>query len=183
MPAAVQIISGPRVTFGASRGSVAIGTGKSRVVLSAAAVATLQSRISRVTLSPAPRVELRGGKQGIAGPPGPGAEIEIYVAAESIGGHRAVSLDGDGLIIPASSVEGVPAFGLIRDAVVAGGEVAVYRAGRVGGFTGLIPGETYYLGAAALLTLTPPVAGVLQPLGVAASATDLLVDPDYPTFL
>jgi hypothetical protein len=134
---------------------------------------TMRSNSLRLTMS----------KQGPAGAPGTSAEAETYTAAATLGGHRAVALDETGEIIYASSSLSIPAIGVIRDAVTAGGEVTVYRAGRVTGFTGLTPAATYYLAATGLLSLTPPTSGVLQPLGVAASATELLVDPDYPTFL
>lgn len=70
MPATVHVIAGPRVTLGVSRASVTIGSGKSRVVLSASPAVTLQGSSARVTLSPAPRTVVVGGNQGIAGPPG-----------------------------------------------------------------------------------------------------------------
>ena len=128
-------------------------------------------------------LRLSMSKQGPAGAPGTSAEAETYTAAVTLGGHRAVSLDETGELIYASAALSIPAIGVIRDAVTAGAEVTVYRAGKVTGFTGLTPRATYYLAETGLLSLTPPTSGVLQPLGVAASATELLVDPDYPTFL
>jgi len=137
----------------------------------------------RVEIAASPRLAVVGGRQGIAGPPGPGSEIEIYTAAATLGGHRAVALDEDGRIVYASAALGIPAIGIIRDAVAEGAEVAVHRAGRVSGFAGLAPGRTYFLDSTGLMALTAPGSGVLQPLGFAASETELLVDPDYPTFL
>lgn len=126
---------------------------------------------------------LSGCRQGIAGPPGPGSEIELYEAAVSMGGHRAVGLDGAGFLIYASSALGIPAIGVIRDAPFAGDSVAVYRAGAVNGFAGLIPSSVYYLGEEGAIVMTPPSHGLLQPLGVAASSTEFLVEPDYPTII
>lgn len=128
-------------------------------------------------------VSVNVGANGLPGTPGAGAEIEIYTALVDIGGHRAVAIDGSGELIYASSDLQIPAVGIVRDAVMSGNEVAVYRGGRVGGFTGLVPGSVYYLSTTGLLSLTPPSSGILQPLGTAASATEFLVDPDYPTFL
>lgn len=184
MPATVQTTAPARVSIGAPRGSVAVGSGRSRIVLAAPAAVTLQGRAPRVTLSGAPRLAVQMGRQGIAGPPGPGSEIELYEAAITLGGHRAVALDENGRLVYASALLGIPAIGIVRDATSEGAEVAVYRAGRVGGFTGLTPGAVYYLAADGLLALTPPEGGeLLQPIGTAASATELLVEPDYPTFL
>jgi hypothetical protein len=173
----------PSVTIGDARGSVTIGTGRRSITLTSPAVVSITGVSSRVEIAAAPRVVTVGAKQGIAGPPGPGAEIEIYTAAVPLGGHRAVALDASGTLIYAASDLGIPAIGVIRDAVASGADVAVYRAGRVGGFTGLVPGSVYYLASTGLLTLTPAGSGVLQPLGIAASTTEFLVDPDYPTFL
>jgi hypothetical protein len=182
MPPTLQMTSRSSVHIGSLR-SVVIGQGASRVTFSAPAIAQWSQPAGRLIVQAPPRSLVIGGRQGIAGPPGPGAEIEIYTAAVSIGGHRAVALDASGEIIYASSALNLSAIGIVRDAVTAGAEVAVYRAGRVAGFSGLTPGATYYLSAAGTLSLTPPASGVLQPLGIAASATEMLVDPDYPTFL
>lgn len=145
--------------------------------------ATLTGPAGTVTVSGPARVSLTGGLQGPSGPPGPMMGEEDYEAAENIGGHRAVALDSSGLLIPADASEGIAAIGIIRDAVTTGNDVTVYRAGVVNGFTGLTPAAVYYLGESGAITLTPPTSGILQPLGTAASATELLVDPDYPTEL
>jgi hypothetical protein len=55
--------------------------------------------------------------------------------------------------------------------------------GYLDGFTGLVPGETYYLGLAGKITITPTsTAGqALYPVGVAKSSTrlELRIDSDY----
>ncbi|MEQ1842080.1 MAG: hypothetical protein ABL994_16870, partial [Verrucomicrobiales bacterium] len=119
-------------------------------------------------------------KQGPAGPPGAGVEVESYVAAAHIGGHRAVALNSSGQIILATASGEIPAIGMIRDAVISGASVTVYRSAKVGGFSGLTPGATYYLSDIGAAVLTPPAGGVLQVLGVAGSATELLLDPGEP---
>ena len=128
-------------------------------------------------------LRLSMSKQGPAGAPGTSAEAETYTAAVTLGGHRAVALDETGELIYASAALSIPAIGVIRDAVTAGSEVTVYRTGKVTGFTDATPRPPCALAETALLSVPPPSPGVLQPLGVAASATELLVDPDYPTFL
>jgi len=173
----------PRVQIGSTRGSAVIGRGANRIVLAQPPAVLLHGRAARVEVAGPARLAIVGGRQGIAGPPGEGIEIEIYQAAANLGGHRAVALDSEGRIIYASAALEVPGIGIIRDAVALGETVAVHRRGRVGGFTGLTPSAVYYLGDTGLLSLTPPGSGVLQPLGTAASATELLVEPDYPTFL
>lgn len=180
MPAQqTQSTSRPSVHIGATR-RVVIGRGEHRVTFQTGPVSQWTGPGRRVTLEARPRQVVIGGRQGIAGPPGPGSEIEIYTAAETIGGHRGVALAADGRIVRASASGNLAAIGIIRDAVVAGAEVVVYRAGRVGGFTGLTIGETYFLGDDGLATLTLPVSGTYQTIGVAATASELLVDPGLP---
>jgi hypothetical protein len=71
MSAAVHISHASQVTIAAARGGVRVGTGRAAFFLSAPAVVTLAAAALRVTLSPAPRLVVIGGRQGIAGPPGP----------------------------------------------------------------------------------------------------------------
>lgn len=182
MPPAVQTRASGRVEIDPPRGAVRIGTGRSGLVLGAPPAVALRAPSARVAVPAPPRTVVLGGRQGPAGRPGQGIEIEIYIAAANLNGHRAVALDGDGQLIYADAGAGIAAIGIIRDAVLAGAEVEVWRRGRVGGFSDLATAEEYYLGDDGLLTLTAPESGVLQPLGVAASAGVLLVTPDRPIF-
>lgn len=126
-------------------------------------------------------VTVNVGANGLPGVNGVDAESETYTAAVTMGGHRAVGLNSDGELVYASATLAIEAIGIIRDAVTIGGTVTVYRAGRVGGFTGLTVPGTYFLGDTGLLTLTPLTeGGLLQILGIASSATELLVDPGEP---
>lgn len=178
----IQTGSRPSVRIGeASR--VVIGTGKARVTVESAPVAEWRGPRQQLAVEAPARQVIVGGRQGIAGPPGEGIEIERYLAAVALGGHRAVALDASGSLVYASASLGIAAIGIIRDAVAAGEPVVVYRRGRIGGFAGLTPAAVYYLAASGLLSLTPALSGVLQPLGTAVSGTELIVDPDYPTFL
>lgn len=137
----------------------------------------------KVALPGPARVVTIGGRQGLAGPAGETPGEETFAAAISIAGHRAVGLDGDGALILADAGGGIPAIGCVRDAVEGGDSVRVYRSGKVNGFAGLDPSEVYYLGEGGLLSLTPPASGILQVIGTAASATELLVTPGEPIAL
>jgi hypothetical protein len=155
-----------------------------RLILRAnAPTLTISGEKKTVLAGRAQGITLGLGRQGPAGPAGPGVEIETYIAAENIGGHRGVGLDEYGELLLATASGEVQAIGMIRDAVGAGGEVTVYRSAKMGGFTGLTPGATYFLGDIGTAVLTPPLAGMLQVLGVAGSATEMLVDPGEPVDL
>lgn len=137
----------------------------------------------QVSLPGPVRLVTVGGEQGVAGPPGAVSGVETFEAAENIAGHRAVGLDEEGLLLVADSSAGVVAIGVIRDAVTAGNTVTVYRASRANGFAGLTPAGVYYLSTSGQISLTPPGSGVLQVIGTAASATELLVVPGEPVTL
>lgn len=47
-------------------------------------------------------------------------------------------------------------------------------------FTGLVPGTVYYLGNAGALLAAPPGAGIRQAIGVALSATEMLISVGLP---
>lgn len=52
--------------------------------------------------------------------------------------------------------------------------------GYVSGLTGLVAGTVYYLGAAGVLLNAAPGAGLRQPIGIALSTTELLVNVSLP---
>jgi hypothetical protein len=112
-----------------------------------------------------------------------GTMSQLFLAAETIGGHRAVSLDENGRIIAADAPGNDFAIGLIRDSVTAGGTAEVHLLGKVGGFSGLIPGAIYFVGAAGVLTPDPPLSGVSQMIGRSYSKTEMIVQPSDPTLL
>lgn len=172
--------------------SVTIGQNRPSVTVNALGGVTVRRESSKAVLTQSPRVVVQqrrmvvtilGGKQGIAGPPGSGGEVESYVAAASLGGQRAVGLDASGELVYADSSLGIPAIGVIRDAVTVGATAEVRRMGKVNGFTSLSPSDVYFLSTTGLLSLSAPSSGMIQPIGVAASATELSVEVDYPTFL
>jgi hypothetical protein len=110
--------------------------------------------------------------------------FDTYVASASLNGHSAVGLNGSGQLIYASATNGVQAIGMIRDAVTMGDSVRVYYDGKVNGFSGLSVADAYYLSNAGALTLTAPVSsGILQVVGIAVSATELLVGLSEPCYI
>lgn len=140
--------------------------------------ATIEAPNGTVSTAAAPRVVVVGG--GARGPAGETLGRETYEAAADIGGQRAVGLNGSGLLVAADATSGTPAIGLTRDAVGTGAEVAVYRAGSVSGWSGLTPGAVYYLRDGGTVSATPPAEGLLQVVGRAASATEMLSTPGEP---
>jgi hypothetical protein len=110
--------------------------------------------------------------------------FDTYVASASLNGHSAVGLNSSGQLIYASSTNQVQAIGVIRDAATAGTSVRVYYNGKVNGFSGLTVAGVYYLTNEGAISLTAPVAaGILQVVGIAVSATELLVGLSEPCYI
>ena len=90
-----------------------------------------------------------------------------------------VYFDGAGAVnkAQADNIATMPAAGIVT--AVVGPIATVVHYGRVGGFVGLTPGATYYVGKdfAGQYTATAPVAPgeFVQEIGVAISATDMMV--------
>lgn len=57
---------------------------------------------------------------------------------------------------------------------------AVLLSGYAAGFTGLSAGSTYYLGTAGAITTVKPGSGLIQPVGYALSATEMLINISQP---
>lgn len=104
-----------------------------------------------------------------------------HVAAENIGGGRFVYFGNDWKIRKADGPAGLPAHAFIKQAIVEGAEVEVFKDVPLNGLSGLTPGQ-YWLGAGGNPTKTFPLTGCVQPVGQATSATTLAVDLEEPTF-
>lgn len=104
------------------------------------------------------------------------ARSVVVVSTIPLGGHRVVTIHGTYAdctdLTHAEAVVGVSA-----QAVAAGGEVMVQRAGVMSesGWS-WTPGAAVYLGEEGLLRQTPPPEGFLMVIGIAASATSILID-------
>lgn len=124
------------------------------------------------------------GPQGPAGPSG-GASFQL-IASGAIGGHRVVISDGAGNASYADSSNVSHAgkvAGISLGAVSSGASVNVASSGEIveptwGWGAGLV-----YLGVNGVLTQTAPTSGFLQVIGVALSATRIVVSLQIPVIL
>lgn len=107
-----------------------------------------------------------------------GDSVLISGAAITVG--RAVSIQASRLVHADKDVPR-PAVGIALQ-TVAIGERCRYMllSGYVSGLTGLVAGTVYYLGAAGVLLNAKPGAGIVQGIGFALSATELLLNVSQP---
>lgn len=117
---------------------------------------------------------------------GAGGVSFTAVATSPISAWRAVrTANSNGDVTPASPVTDVVVIGIVVAAVSAGGLAVLVRSGT---YTDLswnwIAGDAVVLGDNGVLTQTLPVdAQVLQPLGIAISATRLIIRIDTNTVI
>jgi hypothetical protein len=170
--------------------TVVVQTPSSVVVQSATAQAVV-AQVSKTVVvqdtKPRTVVVTRGipgprGKQGIPGPAG-GATL-VPVGPEPISGHSAVAVDADGLLVPADCT--LPAhlgavLGVVVNAYSPGDDAVVQTSFPLEhvGWT-WSPGPVY-VGAAGQLTQALPAGALFSQLvGVALSATRVLIDLQPP---
>jgi hypothetical protein len=130
-----------------------------------------------------------GGVGGVVMPPlvlGTAGQTITGTAAVSVSGYMAVSASSAGLS-PADSTNAALAgsvIGVATNGANAGATVTVQAQGPVS-FNGWswIPGEPVFVGAAGVLTQSPPSVGFSQVIGVAETATTLIVDLSSPVLL
>ncbi len=75
------------------------------------------------------------------------------------------------------------AHGFAKEAVGSGNTATVILVGVIEGLSGLTPGATQYLGDDGAATETAPTAGIVQEVGVAASATEMTFAPKHSIVL
>lgn len=74
----------------------------------------------------------------------------------------------------------IRAIGFATSAGVSSDQISVRVSAQQGGFTGLTPGEPVFLDIAGATTQTVPTSGYAVRLGIALSATDILVELAQP---
>lgn len=119
------------------------------------------------------------------GPPGPIGSVFIqYPAAQAIGGHRAVYLTEASQCDYADQSDRVKSYqllGVTIGAVQAGSNARIQTSGLlIEPSWSWAVGEFVYLGGNGLLTQTAPTSGYLVIIGLAASATGLLISIKPP---
>lgn len=108
------------------------------------------------------------------------AGVSILTASAAIVSGRAVSIVANKLVHADKDIPH-PAVGLAVQSVAANARCRyVLLQGYISGLTGLVAGTTYYLGAAGVLLNAKPGAGIIQGIGYALSATELLLNVSQP---
>lgn len=115
----------------------------------------------------------------IPGLSAPGNELELE-AGEDLAANTPVKVNANKLYA-ASNTSDPRVLGVVKTAVSAGMLAKVVTGGRLD-TSGLTPDATYYLGDG-VITTTPPTSGYLIRLGVAATASVLLVEVGTPILL
>ena len=128
------------------------------------------------------------GARGIQGWPGPaGASVELFIAGEALGGHRAVKTDVLGQAVYASNddVGSQSVLGITIAAVDFGGTAQVQRQGRIEEPSWTwVPGVPVFVGTGGSLTQVYPTgASVAVILGFALTATSMYLAPREPILL
>lgn len=119
-------------------------------------------------------------RRGPQGPPGlaGGASIARQ-ASTALSGHRAVRERADGAVEyadPSTPLGLTTVLGITSGAASGGAHVTIVTTGEMEEQTwSWTPGALIYLGASGALTQTAPVSGWLMVLGVATSATSMIV--------
>lgn len=104
----------------------------------------------------------------------------VMVAAEAITRGQAVSLY-NGTLVKASTASSRPAVGIALTTAAIGQPCRfILASGLATGLSGLTANSSVYLGAAGALVFAKPGSGMIQGLGFAISATDMLVNICQP---
>lgn len=106
-------------------------------------------------------------------------------AAEAIGGHRVVSTDAAGEAVytdPATAASVARAVGLSVGAAAAGASLRVRTAGALTESSWAWTPGPVYAGASGVPTQTVPATGHILQIGVAVSATKLVVRLEKPIY-
>ena len=138
-----------------------------------------------VTIEPQVVNVVLGAEQGPSGPPGAaGSDSAVYVANGAISGHVVAAETTPGAVVPASvnnATHMLRIVGITTNASISGGNVAVqHRRTLTHPGWAFTPNALVYLGLSGALVQTPPVAQFTQVIGVAQSATSLLVSIQPP---
>lgn len=116
--------------------------------------------------------------------PGLEADFSLPAGPAGVSGHRAVMVSPDGTAAHADPAEARAYVGISTHAAVAGAPVTIAtRDTLMEPSWSWVPGETIYFTANGLLTQTVPTTTAVTPIGLALSATSILISRDNPVFL
>ena len=116
--------------------------------------------------------------------PGLQADFTLTAGPAGVSGHRAVMVATDGTAVHADPADARSYIGISTHAAAPGAPVTVaLRDTLTEASWTWVPGKTIYFTTDGLLTQTVPVATAVTPIGVAISATSVLISRDNPVFL
>ena len=104
---------------------------------------------------------------------------EVYLAGETIGGHKVVYIKNDSKVYIADkdNPECINKIvGITTGAVVSGESVTIRKSGKLNGFGTLTAGAVYYLGLAGAITTTAAISGFIQIVGFSIDADILEIE-------
>jgi hypothetical protein len=117
-------------------------------------------------------------------PTGIGPSTETIAASENLAAGDFINIwndSGTRRTRKADASNSRPAHGFVLAAVTSGANATIYLQGVNTGLTSLTPGLQYYLaGTAGTATATAPSTGLIQPLGIAVSATAINFEFEPP---
>ena len=127
-----------------------------------------------------PRITVGGSGSGAPGPPGPAGAGATFnaVAGQALSADKAVYMAADGKVYLASALT-VPQgtlVGFTQTSALINASVVVVSMGEVGIGGGLTAGAEHFLGVAGGVVATPVAPGIAHSVGVAKSATTLVVN-------
>jgi hypothetical protein len=116
----------------------------------------------------------------------PGVEAPFSLAAgpDGVSGHRAIMVLADGTAAHADPAQAWAYVGISMHAAEPSAQVDIALRDTIGELSwSWVPGQIIYFAADGMLTQTVPVATAVTPIGVALSATSILISRDAPVFL
>lgn len=143
---------------------------------------TVTDRGERITVTPPPEIRV---DLGVNPPVFNLTGHSIFVGSGGVNGFQVVYLASDGTARPADGTNPTHAgkvIGLAAAAQPEGEPATIQLAGEIENPAwNLIPGAIYFLFAGGEISLTPPETGFVQKIGVAKSATVLVISLGEPT--
>lgn len=145
-------------------------------------VVTVTDRSERITVTPPPEIRL---DLGVNPPVFNLTGHSIFVGSGGVNGFQVVYLASDSTARPADGTNQTHAgkvIGLAAAAQLEGVPAAIQLAGEIENpVWHLTPGEVYFLVAGGEISMTPPESGFVQKIGVAKTATVLVISLGEPT--
>jgi len=139
-----------------------------------------------VTVQPTDAAVIVITHTGPRGPAGDAVASVDKIAAQALGGNRVVKIAPAGEVDYASSAspgDGALVLGVTTGAAVMGASIEVQTGGEMVELSWTWTLGPVFLGLNGLLTQTAPTSGFIQQIGIALSATVLLIDVQQPLTL